>query len=49
MALKLLQSGKLLAKAFQNLRISTPLNNILTVNKPNLIPVRSTSFFNKCK
>ena len=49
MALKFLQSGKLLAKAFQNLQISPATNNLLTAN-PNLNLVRhGPGFFTKCK
>lgn len=42
MALKLLQSGKLLAQAFQNLRIRAPTSSLLDTNQT-LNPVFSIS------
>lgn len=51
MALKLLQSGKLLTRAFQNLQISPRTPNILPINSNinSLIVRHAPSFFNKCK
>lgn len=50
MALKLLQSGKFLARAFQNLQISPPTSNFLAVNH-NLNSAFTRNypgFFTKC-
>lgn len=51
MALKLLQSGKLLTRAFQSLHISPRTSNILPINSNiNSQIIRHVpSFFNKCK
>lgn len=50
MALKLLQSGKLLARAFQNLHINPPSTELLKINP--VFPVisrTSAGFFTKCE
>jgi hypothetical protein len=51
MALKLLQSGKFLTKAFQSLQITPkPLNYLpINTNINSQIIRHTTSFFNKCK
>lgn len=51
MALKLLQSGKLLTRAFQNLHILKSTTDLLPI-KHNVTPVLSRNFptfFTKCK
>lgn len=51
MALKLLQSGKLLSRAFQNLQISSTTSNFLVANQK-INPIFSRNypgFFTKCK
>lgn len=50
MALKLLQSGKLLAKAFQNLHISQPASGLLKINPTFPVITRNfPGFFTKCE
>lgn len=48
MALKLLQSGKLLAKAFQNLYVSTPSTGLSRINPAFPVIARNyANFFTK--
>ena len=49
MALKFLQSGKLLAKAFQNLQISPATSSLLTANNTLNFVRHGPGFFTKCK
>lgn len=51
MALRLLQSGKLLAKAFSNLQISPATSSLLTANHNlnSVISRNGPGFFTKCE